>query len=178
MVDVAAAEDDRTTAQGLFVYADSYLAAADGLWRQNLAYSHAESPIRFALYHAAELYLKAFLRATGMTVQQLRKLEHKFSKLLPAAEARGLNLSAEARHVFEYGQQSHDIIEARYIRNGLRRPIPTVVVARATKSVRAAVREHPARLGHIILRNERLGEFGAELEAQWQDRGATRERPE
>ena len=168
MVDVNAPDDDRTTVQGLFVYADAYLASARCLQREGLPYGHSESPIRFMLYHAAELYLKAFLRASGITVARLRALGHKFSRLLPACTERGLALPDASVAALLAGEGGEDVIETRYIRTGFRQQRPTAAaLAEAAISIRRAIREHPARQGHIVLRGEGNGEFGAELEAAW-----------
>jgi hypothetical protein len=56
-----------TTALGLFNYALSYRAAADKLQICKVRATHPHAPVPFAYYHSLELYLKAFLRAHGLS---------------------------------------------------------------------------------------------------------------
>src|SRR5260221_7125218 len=57
-----------TTPLGFFNYALSYRAAADKLRICKLRATHPHAPVLFIYYHSVELYLKAFLRAHGLSV--------------------------------------------------------------------------------------------------------------
>lgn len=168
MADANADDDDRTTAQGLFVFADSYLASARSLKAAGLQYGHAESPIRFLLYHAAELYLKAFLRASELSLAEVRILNHKFEKLVAVSERNGLRLPQETQALLLLADRTKDVIETRYVRTGFRRVRPTLsTVGDAVSAIRKAVREHKSRQGKIVLAGENIGKVGAELEEPW-----------
>jgi len=159
--------DERTSAQGLFNYADSYLGSAHALKAARLKVLFPESPVRFLLYHSAELHLKAFLRAAGMTVEDLQKRGHSFSKLIPAARDQGLGLDRGCEEVLIYGQRAGDVIESRYIRTGLRRWIETDTLGGCAASVRRAVRLHPKRVGQITLWGEASGHVDDRWERAW-----------
>jgi len=57
---------------GWFLFADSYLACADTLRRSPPADLRFDAPVRYLLFHAMELYLKAFLRLKGIGEDELR----------------------------------------------------------------------------------------------------------
>jgi hypothetical protein len=149
--------DGRTTAQGLFNQADAYLHSALALSKAELDVAFAESPIRFLLYHAAELYLKAYLRCAGLTVAQVEKKGHKFTKLIGSARCRGLNLDGAAMGALIYGQTTDDVMQTRYVKTGFRRRSETAALRKCVGCVRKAVRTSEARKRHIVLRGERLG---------------------
>ena len=52
---------------GWFLFADSYLACAEALRRSPPADLRFDAPVRYLLFHAMELYLKAFLRLKGIS---------------------------------------------------------------------------------------------------------------
>jgi hypothetical protein len=72
---------EMTSPLGFFNFALSYRAAGDKLRVCKLRATHPHSPILFVYYHAIELYLKAFLRAQGLSVASLQDIGHKFNKL-------------------------------------------------------------------------------------------------
>ena len=147
----------RTSAQGLFNYADSYLGSAHELRAANSDVPFAEEPVRFLLYHAAELHLKAFLRASGMTIDELKAKGHKFSKLTAAAQEIGLGLDAQYVDTLIYGEETGDVMSVRYIITGYRKWIDTPTIALCAGHIRRAVRTHQNRVGHIVLRGEGSG---------------------
>jgi hypothetical protein len=110
--------DDRTTALGLFNYAQSYRAAADCLLSAELKTTHPQAPMTFLYYHAIELYLKAHLRSQGLTVAELRQVSHNISKLAAAVESRGLVLEDEDKEVLSLMAEADNIIRSRYIQTG------------------------------------------------------------
>jgi hypothetical protein len=159
--------DERTSAQGLFNYADSYLGSAYALKAASPQILFPDSPVRFLLYHSAELHLKAFLRAAAMTVEELKERGHSFSKLIPAARDRGLGLDRGCEAVLIYGQRTGDVIGSRYIQTGIRRWFETDTLGQCAASVRRAVRLHPKRIGQIALWGEASGVVDDRWERAW-----------
>jgi len=165
---IAPDDDARTTAQGLFNYADSYLASAHTLLVAETDVVFPEPPVRALLYHGVELHLKAFLRCAGVSVGELRDYGHKFSRLLPAVRSRGLSLDHESREVLLFGQRTGDVMDARYIRTGYRRWYPTAQLGRCAAKVRQAVRVHPLRAAAgVILRGQATGVVDDGCERAW-----------
>src|SRR6188508_2691963 len=58
-------ENARTNEVGLFNYADSYLCCAKHLNLSPSLHLRFDAPMHFLLFHAAELYLKSYLRQKG-----------------------------------------------------------------------------------------------------------------
>jgi hypothetical protein len=111
-------EDDRTTALGLFNFARTYWQSAVALKKANVRATHRDEPVTFLYCHAVELYLKAFLRAAGMSVKELReKYGHNVVKLAEAARADGLDFADEDNEVIVLIKEM-DPITLRYIRTG------------------------------------------------------------
>lgn len=163
----ASEEDERTNAQGLFNLGDSYLASAHVLWTAGVECSFPDRPVRFLIYHAAELHLKAFLRAAGLTVAQVRKLGHSFSKLIAAARDQGLRVDEVCEHAFVFGEDTDDVMGSRYIRTGYRRWIETKDLGHCAAQIRRAVRIHPMRAAEIMLRGEKAGVVDDGWERAW-----------
>ena len=70
---MVASRDDRTTPEGLFNTARSYWHSGARLSTADLKVTHPHAPVTFLLCHAVELYLKAYLRLSGLSVGQLFK---------------------------------------------------------------------------------------------------------
>lgn len=118
-------EDERTTALGLFHYAHAYAEAANNLAEIPREAFLADAPMRFLYSHAAELYLKAYLRLRGVPVAQLRSRSvygHDFSSLIRGCREHGLELSEDDEASLMVFQ---DAITDRYIENGSRRVLST-----------------------------------------------------
>jgi hypothetical protein len=109
--------DDRTTPLGLFNFAESYREAADKL-AMELARPRFDSPPRYLFYHSIELYLKAFLRSTGLTVREIKDKSHGFCALCAACTERGLSPDDEDRQVIGLINAQGNYIRARYIETG------------------------------------------------------------
>lgn len=73
MSDPVETEDDRTTAVGLYHYARSYHDCTKVLEAAQVRTTHKDAPVSFLYFHAIELFLKAFLRLHGHTVEELEK---------------------------------------------------------------------------------------------------------
>jgi hypothetical protein len=164
---LAADKNERTTAQGLFNYGDAYLASAHSLRASKPNVVFADAPVRFLLYQAAELHLKAFLRCAGLDVNDLEKKGHQFTKLIAAARDFQLGLDRGCEGVLVYGQRTGDVIGSRYIVTGFRRWFETEDLGKSAASVRRAVRLHSLRLSHIVLRGERDGIVDDHWERAW-----------
>lgn len=118
--DVTLAED-RTSSLGLWMYADSYLDAA------NCVVAHSRHPHRepaYLLYaHAVEFGFKAFLRAQGLSIPEIEAHEHRLGPLMATCHERGLK---EPDHIAKIGQAAISLLElgdtdTRYIRTGFKR---------------------------------------------------------
>jgi hypothetical protein len=141
-------DDDRTTATGLWTYAESYLEAANfvakGCEANDCELRH-KAPIYFLYAHAIELAFKAFLRSTGVTPKKLRDCYgHSLISLMDACETKGLREAGRSveldRAVVEWLDQER--MDFRYIRTGYKsvaslekvREVATRLV-RATRAV-------------------------------------------
>ena len=73
-------------------------------------------PRYFALCHATELALKAFLLAHGWSEQQIkaRQFRHNISDLMTEAIALGLNISPAARSDIDLLSEAHEKFWPRY----------------------------------------------------------------
>ncbi len=110
---------DRTSALGLFNYANSYRLPAEALLANKISATLPYAPISFLYYHAIELYLKSYLRSCGMTVDDLRsKFGHKAHDLALEASRSGLVLRAEDQELFQFMTSTNAVMEARYIATG------------------------------------------------------------
>jgi hypothetical protein len=115
--------EERTTATGLWMFAESYRDAANLLAQRASELRH-QAPIYYLYAHSIELALKAALRAKGVTVEDLssKRLGHDLMKLL--AECRKLRLQRRLR----LGKRREAILslltelnrehELRYIKTG------------------------------------------------------------
>ncbi len=127
-------EDDRTTSVGLFHYAHTYASSARELAKLDLEVSHPDSPVRFLYSHAIELYLKAYLRAHGVTVKELRykPYGHDTKALLKKAEEFGLSMNVVQGELIEH--ITNDTGD-RYIVTGVRTIIPAEAFDDVCKSL-------------------------------------------
>jgi hypothetical protein len=135
------AEENRLTSEvGLFNYADSYLSCAKQLINSPPPYLRFTAPIEYLLFHAAELYLKSYLRQKGEDLDALKKLSHYYQRMFDKAAKFGMNLPPEIYNLFEFLDQTDAVIENRYIRTGLKEDIDTSVLLPAVEEVRARVK--------------------------------------
>jgi hypothetical protein len=83
---------DRTSSMGLWTYSNNFMIVASELVKLNNA--HTGGPAYYLVSHAIELSLKAFLRRSGISLDELKsnnKLGHNLSRYLSRAETLGLN---------------------------------------------------------------------------------------
>jgi len=135
--------EDRTTATGLWMYADTYRRAAKHLAETTeLRFS---APIYFLYSHAIELVLKAYLRAHGATLDDLRRFGHRLPGLLRRVHSRGLDLGASAEKasgliaMLDLYNQNH---EFRYIVIGYKTLPELKEVEEVTAGLLGATRAH------------------------------------
>ena len=134
-------EDERTTDVGLFHYANSFRKSAKALNKAKVKATHPDAPVCFLFYHSIELYMKAYLRHSGYSVNELRGLSHGFVKLGKAFEAKGGVLDDEDREILELLDETGSFIRARYIRTGAFTRPAEEALSRTTKSLHESVRE-------------------------------------
>src|SRR5215472_2416103 len=108
-------DDERTDALGLFNTARSYWRSGEYLSAADLDVTHPHAPVTFLLCHAIELYLKAYLRAAGNTVAELKKIGHRVKQLASSAATAGLKLDPDKAQILSYIDDVDVAIEARYI---------------------------------------------------------------
>jgi hypothetical protein len=139
--------DERTTPLGLYHFAVTYEAAAntlvDNFDRDRV--THADSPVGHLFTHAIELYLKAYLRLKGATLDDLKsRLGHNIPKLGAEFAATGGHLDDEDRKVFDL-LTPENVFGARYIVVGAFSHATTARLGRTAKSlhetVKAALRD-------------------------------------
>jgi hypothetical protein len=140
--------NERTSAIGLFHYAESYRHAADRLHGSKAKSLAFDAPIRFLYYHSVELYLKSCLRASGLSVDEIRnRYGHNFVKLKNAADRLGVELDDEDGDVIRLVDGTN-YWKARYIETGFGTFPSLPGLARTTDSL--------ALNGYVFLRNHRL----------------------
>jgi hypothetical protein len=126
----AAAQIDRTTALGLFNTGRSFWRSAEQLRASPPKVTHPEAPQTFLFCHSIELYLKAFLRAAGRSVDDLKRIGHRISKLGMEAAMAGLALSPEHAELLVHIDEADVAIEARYIVTGFKQqPAPEALAS-------------------------------------------------
>ncbi len=117
-------QDERTTATGLWMFAETYLQAGKHLAETGADHLRFDAPIYFLYSHAIELTLKAYLRSKGATVSKLRRMGHALPALLERAGAQGLDQGRLGENIaslialLDVYNQDH---EFRYIRTGAKR---------------------------------------------------------
>lgn len=111
-------KDERTNALGLFNYARSYWRSGEALMNVKLKATHPHAPMSFLFYHAIELYLKAYLRACGKSVNDLKGIGHSILKLETVAEKEGLQVPNDDREVLRIMDGDDNITRSRYIVTG------------------------------------------------------------
>jgi hypothetical protein len=143
-------DNERTNEVGLFNYADSYLLCAKQLIENRLAHLRYDAPIRFLLFHAAELYLKSYLRQKGEDVEALIELKHYHMRMCRKAATFGLKLSPLILEIFEFLDKTDAVIESRYIRTGSKRSLEIRALLATVEEVRATVKNEHEMAGVIL----------------------------
>ena len=105
-------ESAGATPYGIFLLADDYLAAAKLAFRDPRI---GTGPVRLMTYHAAELFLKTYMRSAGETVDALRALGHDLEKMVIRAKALGLKLPPQILAQSRKLAANNDYVRARYV---------------------------------------------------------------
>lgn len=158
-------DSERTNAIGLYNTAQSYWQSAEHLKVAKLKVSHPHAPVTFLFCHAIELYLKAFLRAKGCTLAELRNWGHNVAKLVDAATQHGFALGAAARETLSHIADADVAIEARYIVTGFKSLPTDEALANVTEELDSVVCEALREMGF----NVRKRTFEKSLSADTQD---------
>lgn len=137
-------EDDRATPQGFFNFAEDYLEAGYVLRKHMRAGNHRGEVLKFTLFHAVEMYLKAYLRHRGVSITMLRskKFGHSYKRLIPACEAQGLNVPAHIKANLYVAESLSDPLEARFFRSAARPRIDPNGLYNLALEVRGLVASH------------------------------------
>lgn len=142
MADEDEDEDERTAPIGLFNYADSYWRSAVALAKAEVRATHPHAPICFLYYHSIELYLKAYLRAEGYSVRDLRtQFGHNSVKLRDEAKRHGLHFDDEDVAVLSYMGETDAVMETRFLRTGYFERPAEEALNRTCKSLHKSVGE-------------------------------------
>lgn len=142
--------NERTTAVGLYHYALSYRSAADALGAVKLGVTHPDAPREFLYYHGIELFLKAYLRHTGLSVMALKDISHSTGKLENEFLKRGGELTDEDRGVLDIMEKTDVVTQSRYIRTGAYTKPTVEALARTSKTLSDTVRSALKQSGLLI----------------------------
>ncbi len=112
-------KEERTTAVGLYHYARSYHDSAKALEAAKVRTTHPDAPLTYLYYHSIELYLKAFLRAHGHTVEELeKKFRHHIGRMRTRATELEFEFLDEDKVVLDLMEGSSIVLKTRYISTG------------------------------------------------------------
>lgn len=129
-------ESAGATPYGIFLLADDYLSAA------KLAFGDPKigtGPVRLMSYHAAELFLKTYMRSAGETVDALRALGHDLERMVVRAKALGLKLPAQILAQSRKLTANNDYVRARYVVVRETTDISDESVLRYCRTIRSSV---------------------------------------
>ena len=129
---------------------------------KSLALEHG-LPVRYLYGHAIEMYLKAFLRAEGVTEDALRNNRmygHRLEDLYTECKSRGLTMnSAEAAcfdPVLHYLKKGHEEYQFRYFEEAIHTADPDPIKAAAQAIAHAA----GAHIGNLLREYRQQAERG------------------
>lgn len=148
-------DDERTNPIGLFNTARSYWQSAEYLNAAKLGVTHPHAPVTFLYCHAIELYLKAYLRAAGSSLADLKRIGHRVSQLADAAASFGLKLDSEHAELLSHVEDEDVAIEARYIVTGFSRQPAEEALAKVAARLDETVIPFLMRKGYPV-REERF----------------------
>lgn len=120
--------NSRTTAIGLARFAKDYLEAAlvvdQELGKRKEYATVSPVPAYFLLTHGIELTLKAYLRHTGLSVEDILKVGHNLKALYAISREHGLDdlyqMTAEDAAAFELLIEVNEFHQLRYIKTGFK----------------------------------------------------------
>ena len=142
---------DESRAFGFFNFADSYMVAAKTVLDNQPKNLRFISPIRFLIWHAIELYLKAFLLSRGVPLADLKNAKefgHDCQKLLTASSSKGLE-AIPSLTTLVTTWRTDSVFESRYLETGPRR-VPEIEGKLEIASVlRRQVGDHLVKDGRV-----------------------------
>ena len=125
---------DRTNSMGLWTYAKDYLEAGYAV-TTSMPRAHAPTPAYYLYCHSIELALKAYLRGTGASIKDLKRIGHDLSKAYKKALGTGLKdkctLTPEQIGAIELVNPIYSKKEFEYIKVGFR-TLPNIDVLYST----------------------------------------------
>lgn|GEM_PF-3071895 len=95
--------------------------------------------MRLMTYHAAELFLKTYMRSAGETIDALRALGHDLDKMVFRARSLGLKLPAQSFAQSRKLWANNDYVRARYVVTRERPDISDERVLRYCETIRSSV---------------------------------------
>ncbi len=104
--------DNGATPFGIFLLADAYLRAARDAAGNSR--SSTSGPTRLLGYHAAELFLKAYLREQGEQEETLRQYGHDLLQMLDHAISYGLTPTNKTIERIRRASATKDYVVVRY----------------------------------------------------------------
>lgn len=142
------------TPYGIFLLADAYLQAAQLSANEQRLVS--QGPTRLLSYHAAELFLKTYMRSAGETIAVLRDHGHDLHSMLSRAGELGLKVPPQVVAQANKMRKKNDYVRVRYVVTDDRSDISPESVLRFTRTIRQAV---------VVALN--LDEYGAPKGEHW-----------
>ncbi|GAB4232353.1 MAG: hypothetical protein OHK0028_07770 [Deltaproteobacteria bacterium] len=125
---------DRTSSMGLWTYAKSYLDAGYAV-ATSVPRALAPIPAYYLYCHAIELALKAYLRGTGASITEIKRIGHDLSKAYKKALSIGLNdiyeLTPEQIEAINLANPIYSKKEFEYIMAGFK-TLPNINVLQGT----------------------------------------------
>lgn len=125
------------TPYGIFLLADAYLDAASlAAAEPRLA---TQGPTRLLSYHAAELFLKTYMRSAGETIDSLRAHGHDLHSMLTRAGELGLEVPPQIIAQADKMKRKNDYVRVRYVVVEERSDISPAGVLRFTTTIKQCV---------------------------------------
>ncbi|MBU1336934.1 MAG: HEPN domain-containing protein [Alphaproteobacteria bacterium] len=125
------------TPYGIFLLADAYLDAASLAAKEPRLYS--QGPTRLLSYHAAELFLKTYMRSAGETIDSLRAHGHDLHSMLTRAGELGLGVPPQIIAQADKMKRKNDYVRVRYVVIEEKSDISPASVLRFTTTIRKSV---------------------------------------
>lgn len=109
-------------------------------------------PVRFLLYHAAELYLKAYLRLAGLSVSAVKALGHRYQRLMNECIERGLPIAVHDFGVLEHEETADQVFRSRYLKTGIQNQHGLGTLQEVAEGIRFDIRHHPLARANLVFR--------------------------
>ncbi|GGK30558.1 hypothetical protein GCM10011322_16360 [Salinarimonas ramus] len=142
------------TPLGWFNLAHAYLFDAAVLYtaKDRPQGGHYETPVRFLYRQAIELFVKAYLRTTGMSDNELSKRPygHDLVRLIDEAETRGMLVTKRIKRVRDSEGAGDRQLETRYLRTGRARVLPPERLHEAARDLLALLQRRLQLTGTAI----------------------------